>query len=147
MHKIAQFYKGLHKAHIIIGKNTNMFSKFARSRVPPCFRSKLKFGKNVHDKAFINAMELWYLFNLNNTEITSTKEVPYNSNANTKWHEDMQNQLSNEWNDNFQNILVNHSKTNGDNDLERRMDIMFRRRIQQLCNGKVRLFFLHISIL
>ena len=124
----------------------NMFSKFARSRVPPCFRSKLKFGKIVHDKAFINAMELWNLFNLNNTEITSIKEVPYNSNANTKWHEDMQNQLSNEWNDNFQNILVNQSKTNGDNDLERRMDIMFRRRIQQLCNGKVRFIFLHRSI-
>ena len=82
-------------------------------------------------------MELWYLFNLNNTEIVSTKEVPYNSNANTKSHEDMRSQVSNDWNYNFQNILVNQSKTNGDNDLERRMDIMFRRRIQQLCNGKV----------
>ena len=100
------------------------------------FRSKLKFGKLVHDKAFVNVMEFWE--DLSSTEIGSTNEIPYNSNVNTTWHEEMRSAVTREWNDYFQNILVDPSATHDGNDLERRSDIMFRRRIQQLCNDKVR---------
>ena len=111
------------------------------------FRSKLKFGKLVHDKAFVNVMESWE--DLSITEYVTTKEIPYNSNVNTTWHEEMRSAATRGWNDYFQNILVNQSATHDGNDLQKRSDIMFRRRTQQLCNDKVRCCkgYLHKSIL
>ena len=69
----------------------------------------------------------------------STKEIPYDSNVNTKWHEAMRSVETSWWNDVFYNMLVNRI-SNGGNDLEMRMNIMLRRRIQKLCNDKVRDF-------
>ena len=100
------------------------------------FRTKLKAGKKAHDTEFKNVIEQWKHLVKGKK---STKEIPYDSNANTEWHEAMRSVETEWWNNIFYNMLVNRTG-NGGNDLEMRMSIMLRRRIQKLCNDEVRDF-------
>ena len=72
---------------------------------------------------------------LNSTMRTSTKEVPYNSDMNTKWHEEKRSNVTDLWNNYFHNMLDNGTLAKG---MGSRMNMMLRRRIQHLCNENVR---------
>ena len=80
---------------------------------------------------------------LNNTARTSTKEVPYNSDMNTKWHEEKRSNVTDLWNNFFHNMLDNATLSDGS--IGYRMNMMLRRRIQHLCNENVSYTQLFIS--
>ena len=80
---------------------------------------------------------------LNSTMRTSTKEVPYNSDMNTKWHEEKRSNVTDLWNNYFHNMLDNGTLAKG---MGSRMNMMLRRRIQHLCNENVRATYIAIHI-
>ena len=84
-------------------------------------------------------MDNWHLpLNYTLKATTTTKEVPYNSTMHTKWHEKKRIAETDLWNSIFTNMFDGKRNIEDCDDVENRMDVMLRRRIQNLCNDEVR---------
>ena len=102
------------------------------------FRSKLKYAKEYHDMKYMKIMENWNVIFLNKKikKSTTTNEIPYNSNVHTKLYEKVRHAETNRWNSMFDNLFANETNID-EQDIEIRMDILLKKKIQKLCNDEV----------
>ena len=87
---------------------------------------------------YMKIMENWNVFFLNKTvkKSTTTNEIPYNSSVHTKLYEKVRHAETIKWTSMFDNMFANETLID-EQDIEVRMDILLKKKIQKLCNDQV----------
>ena len=99
-------------------------------------RKGIEYGKENHDKAFVAMMTNWHSLLTNREHYATTNEILYFPNKQLEKHSKKRLNEFEKWNS-FEGNIIPDGKDWYNHDISRRIDIMYRRRIQNLCKGNV----------
>ena len=103
---------------------------------PLIFRNNVVHGKEKHDKLFKSMIDHWYSFKRTNENPALTNEMPYFPNKIPGKYQKIRAEQFNIMNSSHDNLIPN-GKNWDNHGIPRKIDIMLRRRSQQLCKGIV----------